>query len=152
MANESFEYQRENVCAFPTSQHHTLKKRKRMTDFSLKFDMQPFEELDQFALLACQKYNYGNNNNWFGVFRGGLYGFYARIHGVKTHYFAVHSWMPRPRMPSETEYHIASIFFNMDSSIECIAFALNALGFGTSTNDLFRDVTKAKELRKSFTL
>lgn len=118
-----------------------------MSDFYLKFDLQAFEELDQFALLACQQYNYGNENDWFGAFRGGLYGSYARIHGVVTHYYAVHAWMSKPRFPAETEYHLASIFFNMDSSIECITFALNALGF-CAAPELFRDVTDAKALRR----
>lgn len=118
-----------------------------MSEFHLKFNLQPYEELDQFALLVCQKYNYGNENDWFGAFRGGLYGSYARIHGVVSHYHAIHSWLPRPRFPSETEYQLASIFFNMDSSIECIAFALNALGFCAARNS-FRDVTSSKELKR----
>lgn len=116
-------------------------------DFHLKFDLQAFKELDQLALLADQEYNYGNTGDWFGTFRGGLYGSYARIHGVIAHYHAVHSWMLKPRVPSETEYHLASIFFNMDSSLECITFALNALGFCAAKNS-FRDVTDSKELRK----
>ena len=86
-----------------------------MSDFRLHFDLDDSKRLDRFALLACQAYNFSNVSDWFGAFRGGLYGFYARIHGVVTHYYAVHAWMPKPRMPAETDYHLASIFFNMNS-------------------------------------
>ncbi len=119
-----------------------------MSNFTLNIEPSTFNELDQFALLACQKYNYGNNNGWFGSFRGGLYGSYARIHGLINHYYAVHAWMPRPRLPAETEYHLAAIFFNMDSFVECITYAFNALGFCALNNNFFRDVTKSKELRR----
>ncbi len=116
-----------------------------MSHFNLEFDLQAFEELDRFAPLACQKYNYGNDNDWFSAFRGGLYGFYARIYGIQTHYHDVHAWMPKVHSPTETEYHLASLFFNMDSSVECITFALNALGFAANPGS-FRDVTNAREL------
>ena len=119
-----------------------------MTDYVLNFDLSAYQELDQYALLSCQKYNYGNDTDWFGSFRGGLYGSYARIHGITNHYYAVHSWIPRPRFPSETEYHIASLFFNMDSAVECITFALNAFGFCASNNKSFWDVTESKKLKK----
>jgi hypothetical protein len=118
-----------------------------MSEFLLRFDLREFHELDEFALLACQKYNYGNQNDWFNTFRGGLYGSYARIHGVVTHYYAVHAWVPKPRLPTETEYHLASVFFNMDSAIECVTFALNALGFCAAPTS-FRDVTESTALRK----
>jgi hypothetical protein len=116
-----------------------------MPDFQLKFDLKAFRELDQFALLARQKYNYGNASDWFNAFRGGLYGSYARIHGVVVRYHDVHSWMPKPRFPNDHAYQIASIFFNMASSLECITFAFNAFGFCVAKNS-FIDVTNAKEL------
>jgi hypothetical protein len=46
-----------------------------MSDFAVHFDSKPFESLDQLALLACQDYNLGGTGDWFGEFRGGLYGF-----------------------------------------------------------------------------
>ena len=115
-------------------------------DFELTFDTAPLDELDQFALLACQKYNFGNSTDWFGTFRGGLHGLHARIYGVKTHYQLVHSWIARLRLPTETEYHVASIFFNMDSAIECFVFMLNALGYAAMP-DKFRNVTNPRSLR-----
>ncbi|MCP5007209.1 MAG: hypothetical protein GY941_25195 [Planctomycetes bacterium] len=118
-----------------------------MSNFTLNIELSKFNELDQFALLACQKYNYGNNTDWFGSFRGGLYGSFARIHGLINHYYEVHTWKIRMRHPAETEYQLASIFFNMDSFVECITYAFNALGFCFS-NSAFRDVTKSNELRR----
>ncbi len=43
----------------------------RKSNFVLDFDLHAFDELDQFALLACQRYNLGNDTDWFGTFRGG---------------------------------------------------------------------------------
>jgi hypothetical protein len=117
-----------------------------MRDFSVNFDSGPFESLDQLALLSCQDYNLGNAGDWFGEFRGGLFGFYSRIHGVKRHYAEVHEWLPRLRTPTETEYHLASIFFQMDSAIECLTFALNALGWASEPTG-FRNVTDAVALK-----
>lgn len=120
---------------------------RKNTEFLLNFELQECKRLDQFALQACQAKNYGNTSDWFGAFRGGLYGFYARIHGITVHYRDIHAWIPKPRLPTETEYHLAAIFFHMDSAIECFIFGLNALGCAVSPPD-FRDVTDEKELRR----
>lgn len=111
-------------------------------------DYSIFRELNQFALLACQKYNLGNKPDWFGSFRGGLYGFYARVHGVQVHNRALHNWIP-PRLhtPKDTDYNLSSIFFNMDSAIECFTFALNALGFAALPAG-FNDIADSKKLRR----
>jgi hypothetical protein len=118
-----------------------------LPEFSVQFDPAPFEALDQLALLARQDYNLGGAGDWFGEFRGGLYGFYARLYGVQRHYFEVHAWLPRVRIPTETEYHLASILFHMDSALECITFALNALGWIAMPAG-FRDLTDAKALKR----
>jgi len=118
-----------------------------LPDFSVQFDLSPFEALDQLALLARQDYNLGGAGDWFGEFRGGLYGFYARMYGVQRHYYEVHAWLPRVRIPTETEYHLSSILFQMDSALECLAFALNALGWIVMPAG-FRDVTDAKALKR----
>lgn len=115
------------------------------TTYILNFKLTSFDELDSFALLACQKYNLGNDTVWFNSFRGGLYGFYSRIYGIAEHYRLVHSWIPRQRLPTDIEYHSASILFNMDSAFECFIYALNALGHATSPRD-FRDVTSRQQL------
>jgi hypothetical protein len=117
-----------------------------MADFLLLFDLRPCDRLDQFALLACQDYNLGNRGDWFGCFRGGLHGFYARIWAVRKHYYEVHAWIPAPRILADAEYHLASIFFNMDSAIECLTFAINAFGSSVAVSE-FRDVTDERTLR-----
>ncbi len=117
------------------------------TDYVFTFDRIAFVKLDDFALLACQKYNLGNDTDWFGSFRGGLYGFYSRIYGIAEHYRLVHSWIPRLRHPSETEYHVTSTLFNMDSAFECLTYALNALGYAYLFKS-FRDVTSKKALSR----
>lgn len=118
-----------------------------MSEFLIQFDLSPFKKLDQLALLATQDYNLGNTGNWFTEFRGGLYGFYARVFGVQRHYYEVHAWLPRVRCPTETEYHLTSILFQMDSALECVIFALNAFGWLLAPTD-FRDVNDAKTLRR----
>jgi hypothetical protein len=118
-----------------------------MNKYVLKYELQPLDELDKYALLACQKYNYGNEATWFNAFRGGWHGCLARIQGLVIHYSEIHSWRPKAWSPTETEYHLASIFFNMDSAIECFTFSLNAFGYGVDP-DSFIDVTEEKELKK----
>jgi len=118
-----------------------------MANFALTFDVSPLENLDQFALLACQHYNYGNSTDWFGSFRGGLHGVYSRLKAVRRHYYDVHAWIPAPRILAEAEYHLAALFFNMDSAIECMTFALNALGNCVSVAE-FRDITDERSLRR----
>lgn len=116
-----------------------------MPEFEVHFDWAPFETLDQLALLARQDYNLGGAGDWFGEFRGGLYGFNARLLGVRLQYFEVHAWLPRIRTPTDTEYHLASILFHMDSALECLSFALNAFGWAVLPSE-FRDVTDPKAL------
>ncbi|WKZ46053.1 MAG: hypothetical protein QY306_09535 [Anaerolineales bacterium] len=118
-----------------------------MSRYEISLDLSEYGHLDEFALLACQDYNFGNESKWFNAFRGGLYGFRARVNGFLSHYQIVHAWIPTPRQPNETEHHLASIFFCMDSSIECFAYALNALGFAARP-DLFRDVKIDRSLRQ----
>jgi hypothetical protein len=118
-----------------------------MPDFAVHFDAEPFELFDQLALLGHQDYNLGGTSDWFGAFRGGLYGFYARLYGVQRHYSEVHAWLPRVRTPAETEYHLASILFQMDSALECLTFALNALGWVAMPSG-FWDVTDGRALRR----
>jgi hypothetical protein len=118
-----------------------------MHRFTVKFNLAEFENLDQLALLADQDYNLGDTSSWFGEFRGGLYGFYSRLFGVMRHYAEVHAWTPSVRHQHETEYHLSSIMFHMDSALECLVFALNALGW-ISLPAQFRDVADAKALRK----
>jgi hypothetical protein len=118
-----------------------------MSNYDLSMDLSDFAALDDFALLARQDYNLGGAGDWFGEFRGGLYGFYARFHAVRIHYKIVHAWLPVPRNPTETEYHLSSILFGMDSSLECLTFALNALGFAALPSG-FHSVTDGSALSR----
>jgi len=120
------------------------------SEYSLIFDLSRYQELDNFALLARQDYNLGNKGGWLGHFRGGLYGFYARLTGVEIHYHQVHSWdlIASGRNPIHlAEYHLSSILFNMDSALECMVFALNALGYSVESTQ-FLDVAKENTLRQ----
>jgi len=117
-----------------------------MTEFVLKFNLTPLNELDRFALLACQSYNFGNDSDWFGSFRGGIYAFSNRIHAVRRHFYEVHAWIPTPRHIADSEYHLTSIFFNMDSSLECLTYGINALGNAIDPR-LFRNVTDSQAIR-----
>ena len=116
-------------------------------DFQLSINIDPLDDLDQFALLACQSYNFGNLTDWFGAFRGGYYGLRSRIYCTKTHYRDVHSWIVKLRPPVETEYHVSSILFGMDSAIECFTFMLNALGCAAVPTG-FHDVTDGRALKR----
>lgn len=120
-------------------------------DYTLEFDLSSYEDLDNFALLADQNYNLGDKGDWFNQFRGGLYGLYARILGVQIHYHEVHSWTlhrsPISSIQRRAEYHLSAIFFNMDSAIECMVFALNAIGYIANSTQ-FLDVSDETKLRK----
>ncbi len=99
--------------------------------------------------LACQNYNYGNHADWFGCFRGGLYGFYARLFGVAFHFEDVHTWYPAVRTSSvkRVEYHSSSFFFHAESAIECLVFSLNALGYCAEPS-AFVNISKDTNLRE----
>jgi hypothetical protein len=113
--------------------------------FTLNFDLNSFRQLDDFAEMASKEHNYGNNYNWFFDFRGGLFGFYERMHAFAKHYFLVHEWIPVPR--NDSEYHLSAIFFNMDSAVECLTYSLNAFGNSFSAKE-FHDISEFKELKK----
>jgi hypothetical protein len=117
-----------------------------MPDLTLNFDRSGGKQLDDFALLATQNYNLGKKNDWFGHFRGGLYGHYSRLNGASIHYANMHRWLPVTQA-SLIEYNLASFFFNADSALECLVYALNALGYAAEP-DLFCDIGKASNLKK----
>lgn len=59
----------------------------------------------------------------------GVGGVVARLWGVREHYYRLHEWVPGEYgLPPVIDYHMSSLFFHMDSALECFAFALNALG------------------------
>lgn len=72
---------------------------------------------------------------------------YARLQGVRRHFHEVHAWIIRKRDPLETEYHISSVFFNMDSAIECFVYSINSLGYAMAPQE-FKDVTDYEALKQ----
>jgi hypothetical protein len=96
----------------------------------LQFDLHPLSHLDHIGLLATQHYNLGNRGDWFLWFRRGLQGVDARVFGIGLHYYDLHNWIPKRRHRTETEYHLASLLFNMDSVMECFVYMqITRLGY-----------------------
>jgi hypothetical protein len=116
--------------------------------FYLNFDCGPVEALDSIALKACQNFNFGNKNNWFLSFRMGKIGYYSKLYGVRKHFLDMHTW-GQPNNQVALEYHISSVFFHMDSAIECLVFMLNAFGYGIEPA-LFINISDAKALQNIF--
>lgn len=114
--------------------------------FLLLFDLSPLRTLDKFGLLATQFYNLGDRGNWFYYFRASSQGIDSRVYGIKLHYYDLHAWLPKRRHRTETEYHLASLFFNMDSVVECFVYMMNALGFAADPPS-FKDITDQKAMR-----
>jgi len=114
--------------------------------YEIHFDTRAMETVDQFALLARQAYNLGDPGAWFGAFRGGYQGFNVRLYAVEKHYAELHAWQLRCRWHLEPEYQLASIFFGLDSALECFVFAMNALGYAARPTE-FVDITSDKALR-----
>lgn len=116
-------------------------------NYILKFDWRPFAELDSFALLCDQEYNFGDRDQWFLRFRGGLINLRARLYGVSIHYRALHTLgIVSVSNQIATEYNVATLFFNMDSAIECLIWALNAIGYAIDENN-FIDIKNPKSLK-----
>lgn len=116
-------------------------------EFELTYDKKPFWAWDFFVLTACQERNYGNRPNWFFPFRSGLNGFHTRMRAAARNYYLPHAWVPYQRWPSDFEDNVATFFFNADSAIECLTFALNALGHAAFEAE-FLSIADEVSLRK----
>ena len=114
--------------------------------FALSFDLSPLSTLDRFGLLATQIYNLGDRGNWFYYFRASAQGVDSRVYGIDLHYYELHAWLPKYRHRTETEYHLASLFFNMDSVVECFVYMMNALGYAADPPS-FKDIADARATR-----
>lgn len=104
------------------------------------------DQLDDLALLVCQKYNFGNDGNWFFSFRMGLQGVRSRRVGIELHRPLVYEWV-RGHNRDHHEHHIATMLFCMDSALECLVFSLNALGQAVDATQ-FRDIRDEADLRR----
>ena len=126
----------------------------------------PFELTFENALGSCNALwdlsgkivsdpKYGNPHNWILTFRDGLRGMLARLIVVDREYVKLHEFQSLPNIndynPNDwgliCESHAASIFFGMDSAIECFVFAMNSIGFIKAPSD-FCDITNPKSLRQ----
>lgn len=114
--------------------------------FNLNFKIEAVAKIDDLALLAVQTYNLGDHGRWFLCFRQGCKGFHVRLYAVETHYAQLHAWQLRCRWHLEPEYHLASIVFGLDSALECLLYAMNAVGYGAKPAE-FVDITSDKWLR-----
>jgi hypothetical protein len=114
--------------------------------YEISFETGAVGAVDELALLARQSYNLGDHGRWLGAFRGGCKGFQVRLYAVERHYAELHAWQLRCRWHLEPEYQLASIFFGMDSALECFLYAMNALGYGAHPTD-FVDITTEKGLK-----
>jgi len=102
------------------------------------------EQLDQLGLLAHEPRNLGNSENWVFVFRAGVRGLTSRANGIAWHSELFHSWLP-PAQLEAREHHIAVMLFCMDSAMECLVFALNAMGYALDKS-AFRDISSRRTL------
>ncbi len=114
--------------------------------YHLDFKVDAVAQIDDLALLAQQSYNLGDRGCWFLCFRQGCQGFHVRLFAVETHYAQLHAWQLRCRWHLEPEYHLASIAFGLDSALECLLYAMNAVGYGVHPAE-FVDITTDKGLR-----
>jgi hypothetical protein len=110
------------------------------------FNLSDFENLRDFASLAFRECNLGSRNDWFGHFLEGYTGMRARLFAVRHHFREIHAWTPHVRDTEEMDYHLASILFGMDSTIECCTYALNALGCAVAPA-YFLDISVDKKLK-----
>ncbi len=87
--------------------------------------------------------------DWISEFCGGVLGFRARISGVQ-HELAELSHVRDVRLdPADLDYHLAALFFAMDSALECLAYALNAIGWACAPSDCkcYMDLHVEKSLK-----
>lgn len=71
----------------------------------------------------------------------------ARLKGAEVHYEGIHTWGEvSPKEQIKIEYHLGSLFFNMDSAIECLIFALNSLGFAVEPSS-FIDIANENAIK-----
>jgi len=115
--------------------------------FTVAFEVgQLLDHIDGEGLRIAESYA-GPENHWFFNFRRAIHGLASRLRGARLHYDALHSWFPPRITINDADYHVASALFNMDSAIECLVFALNAVGNGKEVSK-FLDLTCSKSLRR----
>jgi hypothetical protein len=95
---------------------------------------------------------FGDRGYWKSNFDMAIFGIRARIFGLKFHYNSLQSirnednFDPQKYNFIELDHHSSDILFNLDSSIECFVFALNAFGYGVIDSNLFISIEDEKKI------
>jgi len=100
------------------------------------------------------KDKFGDKGYWITNFGRAIDGIIARIFGLKNHFDCLQSIRNENILGRrsynfiELDHHLSDILFNLDSSIECLVFALNAFGYGVIDSNLFISIEDAQKLRQ----
>lgn len=101
------------------------------------------------------KDKFGNRGYWITYFIRAIDGIKARIFGLKNHYDNLQSIDKGVILNGlksydfiELDHHLSDILYNMDSAIECLVFALNAIGYGVMDSINFISIEDEKKLKK----
>jgi hypothetical protein len=120
-------------------------------DLLERINLGQLKSLLEIASKARDKF--GDRGHWFSNFDRAIDGIKARIFGLKNHYDGLQSIRNedisdlRTYNFIELDHHLADILFNLDSSIECFVFALNAFGYGIIDVNNFISIEDAKKLK-----
>ncbi len=87
--------------------------------------------------------------DWCSEFCGGIAGFKARIFGVQVELPELLGVRGAHVDAFGLDYHLAALFFAMDSALECLAYAMNAIGWACAPPDCrcYKELHVLKALR-----
>jgi len=99
------------------------------------------------------------DGNWLAYYKRAMDGFKAIIYGLKGHYNClqsmsniIHDILKEGSLTEDEliklDHHVSDILFNLDSAIECMVFALNAIGYGIMDTNGFLSIEDDKKLRE----
>lgn len=118
-----------------------------------KINLDQIKSLLEIANIAKDKF--GDKGYWKTYFIRAINGIKARIFGLKHHYAILQSIGNNVIESDDNKYdfieldhHLSDILYNLDSTIECFAFALNAFGYGVIDSSLFISIEDEKKLKK----
>ncbi len=115
----------------------------------MKLDISPVTRAEEIARRRCNtiiKLVPRNENpdasavsnmqvDWISEFCAGVLGCRARIFGVQHELEELLHARGVPLDSADLEYHHAALFFAMDSALECLAYAMNAIGWACAASD-----------------
>ena len=121
-------------------------------DLLEKINLDQVKTLSDIAKKAKDKF--GDRGYWITAFNRAVDGIRARIFGLNNHYDDLQSIRNFEISDGskynfiELDHHLSDILFNLDSSIECLVFALNAIGYGVMDSKLFISIEDDKKLKR----